>query len=174
MPQNDKNDKEKAKASSGRLIKYMGASDRRIIAKGENFGGQLAEPVAADVVWDWDNNHVVDVAEAGLSADAIDLLLDIDLADPVITNPKTGKPVDVGGVSYPQGSKEFRDVTDLSRHPVNLASSIWKGVRELNESHVQSISPTGVATSSGGAGSADISGTASTGTPGGGAGTSGT
>jgi hypothetical protein len=159
--------KEKA-TDTGRLIKYMGASDVRRIAKGEDFGGQLADPIESDLEWNWDNNHVVDVDEAGLSEDALDLLLALPLVDPVIVNPKTGEPVDIGGVPYPQGAKEFKDVTGLKKHPVNLASSLWRGVKELNESSVQSVTSSGVAGSPGAGGSADISGTAPTGSSGGG------
>lgn len=56
-------------------IKYLGSAQRRVLEKGEDFGGQLAKPLSSQVVWDNDNHYLVDSSEAGLSKEAVELLL---------------------------------------------------------------------------------------------------
>lgn len=94
-------------------IKYMGSSDARKISKGETFGGQLADEAALDrdIVWSWDNNHVIDTDDYEGTNDAFwELLLDYS-ADP-------------------SGPKEFKDVTDAVRVPTNEAQQIWRGMKK--------------------------------------------
>lgn len=91
-------------------IKYMGSSDTRILKKGEDFGGQLSEAAALDrdIVWSWENKHVIDTSEyEGVHDEFWKLLLDY---------------------SAPGGPKEFKDVSDLARIPTNEAQQIWRGL----------------------------------------------
>lgn len=81
-------------------IKYMGSADRRILAKGENFGGRLADPLEKEVVWDTNSAHLVDSDEAGLSTEAVELLLE---------------------------DSNFKDVTDNKKIPASLNEQIFKG-----------------------------------------------
>lgn len=87
-------------------IKYMGPSDVRTLAKGEDFGGQLATPLDRDIVWDWDNKHVIDTDDFGLSEGVAELILE---------------------------QPDFKDVTDLDRIPVNEAQKLWKQMRGTEE-----------------------------------------
>lgn len=80
-----------------RLIKYMGKSDVRTIKKGNNFGGQLRDATEADLVFNRENNWIVDVEELGLSDEAVDLLL----------------------AEQEKGSAAFKDVSDLKKIPLN-------------------------------------------------------
>lgn len=84
-------------------IKYMGSADVRRLNAGENFGGRLATPLSESVVWNAENNWVVDTDEAGLSAEAVALL-----------------------------SKEvgFLDVSDLELVPVNDNQKIFRGMSD--------------------------------------------
>lgn len=91
-------------------VKYMGSADRRSIGKGADFGGQLAEPLDTDIVWDWDNNHVIDTTDEQFSSvdeTFWELLLEGD---------------------------DFKDVTDLKRVPTNLAQQRWKGFPKTQDS----------------------------------------
>lgn len=94
-------------------IKYMGSSDSRSLKKGEDFGGQLSKDAALDrdIVWSWDNNHVIDTDDYEGVSDAFWGLL-IDYA------PAEG------------GSKEFKDVSGLDRVPTNEAQQIWRGLKK--------------------------------------------
>lgn len=102
-------------------IKYMGTSDYRVLEKGENFGGQLAEPLSKRVVFSPENNHLIDSDEAGLSAEAIQLLLDLDgtiygEAGLVEEDEDTTKTI-----------KEFKDVTDHRMIPSSLNQTTYRG-----------------------------------------------
>lgn len=99
----------------GRKIKYMGSSDIHFIDAGENWSGELAEPLSKRVQWDWDNNHVVDAEEAGLSDEALELLL--------------------------EDSENFRDVTDLKRVPRGQADKLWRGQRDNTNTNLVSAPP---------------------------------
>jgi hypothetical protein len=98
---------EQPQESSPRLIKYMGSSDTRIIEKGDDFDGTLADGLPATLQWDWDNRHVVDVTELGLSDAQVEVLLDYEGLE----------------------GKEFKEVTGLERIPVNLAQQLWRGAK---------------------------------------------
>lgn len=89
-------------------IKYMGTADERIIEKGDNFGGRLADGLTAELKFDRSNNWVVDTDELGLSEDAVALLLEDD---------------------------GFKDVSNLARVPANEHQKIFLGMRgsEPNE-----------------------------------------
>lgn len=82
-------------------IKYLGTADRVVIKKGEKFAGRLADATTKDLVWDADNNHLIDSDEAGLSAEAVELLL--------------------------EDTARFKDVTDLKRIPSSLNEQIFRG-----------------------------------------------
>lgn len=81
-------------------IKYLGTAHVRRVDKGTDFGGRLAEPLTADIVWDLDHHHLVDTDDLGLSEEAVELLLE----DP-----------------------NFRDVSDLKRIPSSLGEQLWRG-----------------------------------------------
>lgn len=100
-------DKQQDQRGAPRLIKYMGASDVRIIEKGNDFGGTLSEGLPKTLRWDWENKHVVDVAELGLTDTQVEVLLDYEGLE----------------------GKEFKDVSDLERIPVNLAQVLWRGAK---------------------------------------------
>jgi hypothetical protein len=87
-------------------IKYMGRSDVRVIEKNEDFGGQLAEKTTKEIRWDWDNKHIIDTDEVGLSETAVTLLL----LDP-----------------------ELKDVSDLDRIPTNEAQQIWRAMPKTED-----------------------------------------
>jgi hypothetical protein len=82
-------------------VKYLGTADRVIIRKGEKFAGRLSEGTTQDLVWDGSNNHLLDTDEAGLSEEALALLLEDDA--------------------------RFKDVTDMKRIPSSLNEQIFKG-----------------------------------------------
>lgn len=84
-------------------IKFMGTSHVRRIDKGETWDGRLAEATTVDVVFDDDNNHVIDTEELGLSPEAVELLLE---------------------------DQHFKDVTDLKRIPASAGDKLWRGVKE--------------------------------------------
>jgi hypothetical protein len=77
-------------------VKYLGTADRVIIRKGEKFAGRLSEGTTQDLVWDGSNNHLLDTDEAGLSEEALALLLEDDA--------------------------RFKDVTDMKRIPSSSTS----------------------------------------------------
>jgi hypothetical protein len=82
-------------------IKYLGTADRVILKRGENFAGRLADPLGAQVEWNAANHHLIDSEEAGLSEEALALLLEDDA--------------------------RFKDVTDMKRIPSSLNEQIFKG-----------------------------------------------
>jgi hypothetical protein len=94
-------------ASSPRLVKYMGAADVRVIEKGDDFGGTLSEGLPKTLEWNWDNRHVVDVTEAGLTDAQVETLLAYE----------------------GHSGAEFKDVTDMERIPVNRAQQLWRGAK---------------------------------------------
>lgn len=59
-------------------VKYMGVADVRSIPKGTDFDGRLADPTTKDLVFDKSNRWIVDSEEAGLSEEALALLLEED------------------------------------------------------------------------------------------------
>lgn len=91
----------------GRKIKYMGASDVRVLDKGEDFGGQIPDGLPKKLVWDWDNKHVIDTDDfSEISAATWEVITEYD---------------------------DFRDVTDLDRVPTNLAQQIWRAMPKTQE-----------------------------------------
>jgi hypothetical protein len=82
-------------------VKYMGSADVRRLEKGDDFGGRLADPIGVDLEWSRDNKFVVDTDEAGLSAEAVELLL---------------------------SEADFKDVSDLKRIPTSLNEQIFGGL----------------------------------------------
>lgn len=83
------------------LVKYMGTADIRRLEKGEDFSGRLAEPITSDLEWSRDNRFIIDTDEAGLSPEAVELLL---------------------------SEPDFKDVTDLKRIPTSLHEQIYGGL----------------------------------------------
>lgn len=98
------------------LIKYMGSANEKHVKKGEDFGGQLADPLGSDLDWDEDNKWVIDTSEAGLSDEAVELLLEVKTTDP------SGKEI-----------SEFADVTDAKRVPTNLFQQLYRGLPKTQE-----------------------------------------
>lgn len=82
-------------------IKYLGSSDIVTVGKGENFSGRLADPITSDVVWSAENNFVVDTDEAGLSPEAVELLL--------------------------EDSERFKNVDGMKRIPSSLNERMFAG-----------------------------------------------
>lgn len=103
-------------------IKYMGTSDYRVFDKGENFGGQLAEPLTKQVVWSPENNHLVDSEEVGLSDEAVTLILDMEgtvFGEGALLQP--------GEQSTARTISEFKDVSDMKMIPSSLNQQIYRG-----------------------------------------------
>lgn len=121
-------------------IKYMGTADVVRLEKGENFSGRLAEPLAKEVEWDGANGHIVDSEEAGLSAEAVELLL--------------------------EDTDRFKDVSDLKRIPASLNEQTFRGMKASTEAP-NLVSPDGEAQVGGGsladAGGGSTAGTSTSG-----------
>lgn len=83
-------------------IKYLGSADVARLEKGENFSGRLATPLSKDVEFTAANNHLIDTDEAGLSAEAVELIL--------------------------EDKDRFRDVTNLKKIPTSLNEQIFRGL----------------------------------------------
>lgn len=83
-------------------IKYLGSADRVLVEKGENFSGRLADPLTKTVEWNAGNNFLIDSDEAGLSAEALSLLL--------------------------EDKVRFKDVSDLKKIPTSLNEQIFRGL----------------------------------------------
>lgn len=81
-------------------IKYMGLADVRLLERGEDWSGRLADPLTSDLVFDRSNNWIVDTGEAGLSDEAVALLLE---------------------------DSEFKDVSSLKRIPANQHQRTFLG-----------------------------------------------
>lgn len=82
-------------------IKFMGSSHEHKLRKGDDFGGQLSEGLPNEVKFNRENNWVVDSDEAGLSEDAVKILV------------KT---------------EDFKDVSDLKRVPTNVHQQVFLGM----------------------------------------------
>lgn len=87
---------------SKKLVKYMGTSHVFRLETGEDFGGQLKEPLAEGLEWNLQNNHVVEV---DLPKAALELLLE----EPGLI-----------------------DVTDMDRIPRSAAQDIYQPVAGEN------------------------------------------
>jgi hypothetical protein len=83
-------------------IKYMGYADVAKVEQGDKVGGRLSDGLTATLVFNKDNNWVVDTDELGLSEDEVGALLE---ADP----------------------DRFKDVTGLKRVPSNLHQRAFLG-----------------------------------------------
>lgn len=59
---------------SGRIFKYMGTSDNRVIPAGDKFGGRVVDGLAKDLVFDSSNHWMVDVEAEGLSQAQVEAL----------------------------------------------------------------------------------------------------
>ena len=92
---------------ANRKLKYMGFSDVRVIEKGEDFGGQLSEPLSKTLVWDWDNKHVIETDDY---SDVDDVVWELIAEQP-----------------------DFRDVTELKRIPTNGAQQLWRAMPKTEE-----------------------------------------
>lgn len=123
-------------------IKYMGTSDVRVFKKGEDFGGQLADPLTKDVRFTPKNNHVVDTEEAGLSDEAVALILGLE---GVMYQVPTATTEDDPSQDTAKTIKEFKDVTDLKTIPPSLHQSTFLGIKErvANEDAVKAPSSEG-------------------------------
>jgi hypothetical protein len=131
------------------LLKYMGTSDFRVFKKGEDFGGQLAEPLAKDVVFSPKNNHLIDTDEAGLSAEAVDLML----AHEGQVYGEAGLNAEDDGsdpTSTAKTIKEFKDVTNLKVIPPSLHQSTFLGLKGIKNKNVTDDAPEPDADTSGG------------------------
>lgn len=94
----------------GRQVKYMGSADVRRLEKGEDFGGRLAEGIFSDIEWTRDNRFIIDTDEAGLSEEAVTLLLK---------------------------EPDFRDITDLKRRPLSENERLFGGFNDADGSEAE-------------------------------------
>lgn len=118
-------------------VKYMGASDFVKLDEGENWGGRLAEPLEKEVLFSKDSGHLVDTEEAGLSEEAVELLL--------------------------EDETRFKDVTGLKRIPANAYEKMFGGVVEKAAPNLVGEAPEVIdadadADDDGGAADADVKG----------------
>lgn len=97
-------------------VKYLGSADIRVLPKGENFGGQLADPLDKDLEWNHENHHLLDLEEEGVSKEAVELILEQD---------------------------DFRDVTDLKRIPSSTNEQMFRGAPSSSEPAPGSAGGTG-------------------------------
>jgi len=124
---------EEATASSGRLIKYMGASHNRVLEKGETFGGRLPGGLPQRVEWNFANNHLVNSDDVGLSSAAVGLLLEIEGE---VFNSGQWEDAEEEGYVQPTEEntlrtvKEFQDVTGQETVAPSLAQQIFLGMSE--------------------------------------------
>lgn len=93
-------------------VKYMGVADVRSIPKGTDFDGRLADPTTKDLVFDRTNRWIIDTDEAGLSAEAVELLLEDD---------------------------GFKDVTDLARIPSNEHQTTFLGHKKTDTAATDAV-----------------------------------
>jgi hypothetical protein len=91
-------------------ILYKGTADVVRIEKGHDFHGRLADSTTKDVVWNWDNNHLVDTDEFDLSAEAVELIL--------------------------EDKDRFQDVTDLKRIPASGPAKLWRSAPGENNPNI--------------------------------------
>lgn len=56
-------------------VKYYGPYDRRVIPAGSNWGGNLAEPIKRELVFDEDNYFVIDTDDCDLTKEQVRFLL---------------------------------------------------------------------------------------------------
>lgn len=96
----------------GTLLKYMGVSDIRRFEAGETFSGQLGDPLKKDVVWDRSNNFIVDADKAGLSDEAVELLLELEMEG---------------------GHSEFKNVSGMKRVPTNAHQRTFMAMKDRQE-----------------------------------------
>jgi hypothetical protein len=92
-------------------IKYLGSADYAVLERGENFGGRLAEPLTKRVEFAATSGHLVDSEEAGLSPEAVALLL--------------------------EDKERFKDVSDLSVIPTSLNEQIFRGLPKSQKDEQQ-------------------------------------
>lgn len=85
-------------------IKYMGSSHEHSLEKGENIGGRVQDEavLGSRLVFNQENNWIIDTEEAGLHDDFVSALLE---ADP----------------------ESFQDITGKTRVPSNLNERIFLG-----------------------------------------------
>lgn len=119
-------------------IKYMGGADVVTLAKGEKFGGRLADGLPKEVTFDADNSHLIDTDEVGLPEEAVTLLLE---------------------------DNRFKDVSDLKRIPTNTNEQVFRGMSASVEptEAPDGSAPTGAA-ATGGGGGGGTAGTSTSGT----------
>jgi len=94
-------------------IKYMGSADIREIKSGTDASGQLQEKLPTDLVWDRDNNWLIDTSDdkyKGVAQEFWDLLLEGDAS-----------------------GKEFKDVSELKRIPTNEHQQIFLGMKKVDD-----------------------------------------
>lgn len=91
------------------LIKYMGAADKRVFRKGEDFGGRMSTPLPRDVVLDWQNRHVID-SEHEDHKDLPKTFWDLLVVEP-----------------------GFQNVTGMDTVPLNDAQRLWLGQRDEHD-----------------------------------------
>lgn len=99
-------------------IKYMGLADIRTIEKNDNFSGRLANKVGVDLVWDWNNNHLIDTEDEQY-ADVDDEVWELVLTEP-----------------------DMRDVSEMKRIPLSEGEKMW---RSMQEGGSALVAPGGVA-----------------------------
>lgn len=97
----------------GQKIKYMGSADIREIKSGTDANGQLQDKLPVDLVWDRDNNWLIDTGDdkySNVAPEFWELLLEGDAS-----------------------GKEFKDVSDLKRIPTNEHQQIFLGMKKVDD-----------------------------------------
>lgn len=95
-------------------VKYMGSSHEHSLESGDDFGGRLSEGLSSTVVFNRDNNWIVDTDEAGLSSEAVEVMIE---------------------------SGDFKDVTDLKRIPSNENQKIFLGMGASEKNEEGAVPP---------------------------------
>lgn len=91
-----------------RVLKYMGMADVVTLEKGEDLGGQMAEPLGTELVFSEANRFVIDLNDekyAGISDEFVDTLLAHE-------------------------PERFKDVSNLKVIPPNGFQTTFRGVKQ--------------------------------------------
>lgn len=87
-------------------LKAMGSAHEHTLAEGDDFGGRVSTRLSKEVVFNRDNNWIVDTDEADISDEAAKVLVE---------------------------SGDFADVTDLERIPLNECQRIFYAMKDPDE-----------------------------------------
>lgn len=103
-------------------IKFMGSSHEHRLVKGDDFSGRLSEGLSRDVVFNSANSWTVDTEDAGLSEDAVAILVE---------------------------SGDVKDVTSLKRIPTNTHQQIFLALPSTEAASSEDEAPAAAADKTG-------------------------